>query len=239
MSYDKTVASHYAHGDLLNAIESAFSALGKTIDNVTIEDLAPVDEFHIGGRQATEHLLGQLHLSPHSHVLDIGCGLGGASRYVATHFSSRVTGIDLTDEYIQTGKALCAWLGLDRQVTLEKASALSMPFGNSMFDVGFMLHVGMNIDNKALLFKEVLRVMKPGACLGIYDIMREKDGELAYPVPWAENSDTCKLATLEEYQQALVDAGFVVSKMENRRDFAVNFFQRLAIRASENKGAHL
>lgn len=51
------------------------------------------------------------------------------------------------------------------------------------------------------------------------------------------NSDTCKLATLEQYQQALVDAGFVLSKINNGRVFAVIFFQMLANKATDNKGA--
>ncbi len=109
MSYDKTVSDDYLHGDLINAIEAALPALGKTTENVTIEDLAPVDEFHIGGRVATDNLIDQLNFSEKNHVLDVGCGLGGASRYVATKFKSRVTGIDLTPEYIETGKVL-VWL---------------------------------------------------------------------------------------------------------------------------------
>lgn len=144
MSYDKSVSDHYLHGDLLNAIENALPALGKTTENVAIEDLAPVDEFHIGGRLATDNLIGQLNFSERCHVLDVGCGLGGASRYIASKYKSRVTGIDLTPEYIETGKALCGWLNLDSYVTLEQGSALSMPFQDNVFDGGYMLHVGMN-----------------------------------------------------------------------------------------------
>jgi ubiquinone/menaquinone biosynthesis C-methylase UbiE len=235
MPPDKIVINHYSHGDLLNVIESAVSALGKTTATVTIEDLAPVDEFHIGGRKATDHLLKQLNISPQSHVLDLGCGLGGASRFVATHYHCQVNGIDLTPEYIQTGQALCAWLGLDKQVTLAHGSALCMPYRDNTFDAGFMLHVGMNISDKNALFSESYRVMKPGATFGIYDIMREKDGELIYPLPWAATTQTSKLATPEQYLLALKRAGFVVLKVANRRDFAVDFFQQLAIKAAENK----
>ena len=91
MSNDKAVSEHYTHGDLLNPIHAALAKLGKTVDSVTIEDLAPVDEFHIGGRQATEHLLSQLNFSEQDHILDVGCGLGGASRFVANKYNNRVS----------------------------------------------------------------------------------------------------------------------------------------------------
>jgi ubiquinone/menaquinone biosynthesis C-methylase UbiE len=236
MSYDKTVSDNYLHGDLLNAIEASLSALGKTTGNVTIEDLAPVDEFHIGGRQATDNLIGQLNFTETCHVLDVGCGLGGATRYLASKYKSRVTGIDLTAEYIETGKALSAWLNLDRYITLQQGSALTMPFQDSMFDGGYMLHVGMNIENKASLFSEIYRVLKPGSSFGVYDIMRQKDGELIYPVPWATESSTSKLSTPAEYKQALSDAGFNVTKENNRRDFALEFFKQLRAKTEANGG---
>ena len=236
MSYDKSVSDHYIHGDLLSAIEAALPALGKTTENVTIEDLAPVDEFHIGGRLATENLFDQLNFSEQSYLLDVGCGLGGAARYVATKYKNRVAGIDLTTEYIETGKALCSWLNLERNVTLEQGSALSMPFQNKTFDGGYMLHVGMNIEDKASLFTEIFRVLKPESSFGVYDIMRQKDGELIYPVPWATESNTSKLSTPDQYKQALIDAGFEVSKENNRRDFALKFFKQLRAKTEANGG---
>ena len=148
MSSDKAVSEHYVHGNLLKAIQNALPALGKTIDNITIEDLAPIDEFHIGGRQATENFLGQLNFSEKNHLLDVGCGLGGASRYIAKKYNNRVTGIDLTEEYIETGNILCSWVKLDQRVRLHLGSALSMPFQDESFDGAFMLHVGMNTEGR-------------------------------------------------------------------------------------------
>lgn len=236
MSYDKTVSDHYLHGNLINAIEAALPSLGKTTSTVTIEDLAPVDEFHVGGRLATDNLIEQLNFSAAHHVLDVGCGLGGASRYVATKFNSRVTGIDLTPEYIETGKTLCGWLNLEGKVTLEQGSALSMPFEDNAFDGGYILHVGMNIEDKLALFSEVYRVLKPGAYFGIYDIMRQQEGEVVYPTPWATDSSTSKLATPEQYAQALTEAGFEVSKENIRRDFALEFFKQLRAKIEANGG---
>ena len=236
MLNDKAVSEHYLHGDLLKAIQAAIPKLGKTIDSITIEDLAPVDEFHIGGRLATDNLLDQLDFSEEDHILDVGCGLGGASRFIANKYNNCVTGIDLTQEYIDVGKALCAWVGLDKQVTLHQGSALNLPFEDETFDGAIMLHVGMNIDDKAKLFTEIYRVLRPGASFGVYDVMQITDGELTYPVPWATENSTSKLATPDQYKQALNHAGFKVSKENARGDFALEFFRQMRAKTEANGG---
>jgi hypothetical protein len=69
------ISNHYAHGDLLGAIQRGLEALGRTTGTVTVDDLAPVDEFHIGGRQASQDFLSQFDLPQGMHILDVGCGL--------------------------------------------------------------------------------------------------------------------------------------------------------------------
>lgn len=236
MSYEQSVSQHYTHGSLLNSIEAAIPKLGKTIDSISVEDLGPVDEFHIGGRVATDNLLCQLNFTDKDHILDVGCGLGGASRYIANKYNNQVSGIDLTQEYIDTGTALSKWVGLDEKVSLHQGSALSMNFHNETFDGALMLHVGMNIEDKVQLFKEVYRVLRSGAFFGVYDIMRNNNGALAYPVPWASEDGTSKLATSEEYKEALSEAGFKILTNNNRRDFALEFFKQLKAKTEANGG---
>lgn len=227
MSYEQSISDHYLHGNLLGAIEAAIPKLGKTLAEVTVDDLGPVDEFHIGGRAATNHLLDQLNFSRTDHILDVGCGLGGTSRLVASKYSSRVSGVDLAKEYIDTGKALCRWVGLDKLIDLRQASALEMPFDKESFDGGLMLHVGMNIEDKDLLFREISRVLRPGALLGLYDIMRVGDGDLTFPLPWASSPETNKVATPGQYRQALADAGLHLLSEVSRSDFAIEFFKQM------------
>lgn len=114
-----SVKNHYTHGSLIDAIRGGIEQSGKTIENVDVDDLGPVDEFHIGGRVATESFLDQLDIDPGHHVLDVGCGLGGGSRFAAKKYGCRVTGIDLTDEYVDTGNLPCSWVGLGRQIQLD------------------------------------------------------------------------------------------------------------------------
>jgi ubiquinone/menaquinone biosynthesis C-methylase UbiE len=70
-----------------------------------------------------------------------------------------------------------------------------MPFPDRSFDGAYMLHVGMNIEDKEKLASEVARVLRPGSVFGIYDVMRTGPGELAYPVPWAAR-DLSSLASV-------------------------------------------
>ncbi len=227
MAKSDAVVDHYSHGQLLDAILAGVTALGKTTGTVSVDDLAPVDELHIGGRQASEDFIGQLGLSSDDLVLDVGCGIGGTSRYLASHFGCRVTGLDLTPEYVETGRALCAWVGLAGRVDLCQGSALAMPFESARFDAAVMLHVGMNIADKAGLFAEVNRVLRPGGTFGVYDIMRTSDDPLVYPVPWATVPETSAVATPQDYRKAFVDSGFEMTSERDRRDFAAAFFAAL------------
>jgi ubiquinone/menaquinone biosynthesis C-methylase UbiE len=218
------VSDHYARNGLVAAIRDGVFRLGKTTATVTIDDLAPVDEFHIGGRKATKELLAQLEISAADSLIDIGCGLGGAARLVATQYKCRVTGFDLTRDFVDAGNTLCEWVGVEDRVSLCHASALSIPAAEGSYSCGYMLHVGMNIPDKTKLFAEAARVMRPGARFGVYDVMRTADGELGYPLPWATGPESNALAWREDYLTALQAAGFEILAERNRRDVALAYF---------------
>ena len=236
MSFDEKVSEHYTHGNLLNSVKIGIEQLGKTSSSITVEDIAPLDEFHIGGRQASENFFDQLNFSAEDHLIDVGCGLGGASRFVAKRYNSKVTGIDLTPDYIETGEALCTWLGLDNLVDLQQGSALNMPFEDDVFDGGYMMHVGMNIKDKIGLYKEIFRVLRSGANFGVYDVMMVEEGELMYPVPWATTTNESKVASPGQYKQAMEEAGFSVTAENNRHEFALSFFEQLRKNSSNAGG---
>jgi 2-polyprenyl-3-methyl-5-hydroxy-6-metoxy-1,4-benzoquinol methylase len=105
MELEKSVAQHYAHGTLEETIFSALAASGKDLDHLAPADLAPVDEFHTGGREATIDFAAEMAIEPGLRLLDVGSGLGGASRYFAHEHGCQVTGIDLTEEYVRAAEA--------------------------------------------------------------------------------------------------------------------------------------
>ena len=224
---ERNVALHYSHGTLEAAILEALAAMGKDAAHLKPADLAPVDEFHIGGRAATVAFAAELGVASGMHLLDIGAGLGGAARYFATEHGCRVTGIDVTDDYVRVANALAKRVGLADRVAFQKASALALPFEDGSFDGAYMLHVGMNVFDKDALFAEVHRVLKPGGVFGIYDVMRVGPGEVTLPVPWASSVTTSFLADEATYRRLLERAGFAIEKTRNRRDFALKFFREL------------
>jgi len=236
---EQAVAQHYAHGSLEETILAALAAAGKDVNHLTPKDLAPVDEFHVGGRLATVAFAQQFGPRPGMRLLDIGCGLGGAARYFAQEHGCRVTGIDLSPEYVNVTNALAARVGLDERVSCELGSALALPFAPESFDGAYMFHVGMNIENKAKLFAEVRRVLAPSGWFGIYDVMRLGAGELSYPVPWASGPESSFVDDAESYRRLLVVAGFEVLKERDRRDFALELFAQMRARGAAGAPAPL
>jgi ubiquinone/menaquinone biosynthesis C-methylase UbiE len=233
------IARDYTQKGLEPTILAALLALGKDVDNLRPEDLAPVDEFHIGGRRATEEFAAALGFPPGDHLLDIGCGLGGASRYFAGVRGCRVSGIDLTDEFVRTAAALATGVRLDAMVAYRQGNALDLPFPAETFDGAYMLHVGMNIADKGRLFVEARRVLKPGARFGVYDVMRDHSGDLAFPMPWAATAATSFVEPAAAYRMLLKQAGFEIVSERNRRDFALATFAEMRARAAQGRTSPL
>ncbi|RMD63870.1 MAG: class I SAM-dependent methyltransferase [Alphaproteobacteria bacterium] len=229
---ENAVARHYGSDGLLQRICDGLRAAGIDPSQVRPDDLAPVDEFHIGGRQATKHAISKMALTADDHVLDIGCGIGGTARTLAARIGCRVTGIDLTPEYIAVAEDLTRMTGLDDRITYHVASALDMPFATARFDAAITIHVAMNIHDREGLYREIARVLRPGAVLCIYDVMKKGEGELTFPVPWADTPRTSHLVTPEEMCALLEAAGFEVEEVEDRTDFGIDFFRKaLAVNA--------
>ncbi len=220
------VSEHYTHGGLEAALLERLAEAGKDPQRLTIEDLAPVDEFHVGGREATQELAEQMELSPGLRVLDVGCGIGGPARFLAQRYGCALTGIDLTEEYASVARRLTGRTGLTEHAHFCCASATALPFHAASFDRAYMIHVGMNIADKAAVFAEVARVLRPRGMFAVYDVMRDGSGEVTFPVPWASTPAISFLAPLNVYRAGLEAAGFKIAAERNRRDFAVEFFQR-------------
>ncbi len=233
MSSEAKVAGHYTRGKLEETILQAVALTGSDPGQLKAKDLATVDEFHVGGLEATRELGAQMELGPGLRVLDVGSGIGGPARYFAAEHQCKVTGIDLTEEFVQVARSLTRRAKLDHLAEFVQASALDLAFPVETFDRAYMIHVGMNIADKAGVFREVQRVLKPRGMFVIFDILRAGSGEIAYPVPWALSEETSFVADLKSYRDALEKAGFRVERDRGRRAFGIDFTERMIARGAQ------
>jgi len=222
------IQMHYARSDLGNVILAALERAGKDVKHLTLEELAPVDEFHIRGRAATLELARACGLNSSQRVLDVGSGIGGTSRCLAKEFACRVTGIDLTEEYCNAAVLLSAKVGLADLVDFRQGDATNLPFDDASFDVVWTEHVAMNIPDKSRLYREMHRVLKPGGTLAICDILAGPSDPVLFPVPWARTPDTSFLVQPDELRGLLDDAGFKVKQWSDTTDAARTWFVALA-----------
>jgi MPBQ/MSBQ methyltransferase len=210
------VRGHYSGGDLEGTILGALAEHGIDIDRLTVDDLATLDHLHAGFLPATEHLLAQLDLAPDQRLLDVGAGIGGPARLAADRYGCTVEAVDLSPEFVSLGQSLTSRVGLVESVHHHVGTGEALEFDDGSFDRAMLIHVGMNLADKAAVFAEVRRVLAAGGLFGLYDQMRVSDGALAYPLPWAKTEESSFVETPETYGDLLERAGFAVEATENR-----------------------
>jgi len=214
-------------GQLLAAISSALDAAGVDRASLQPAHLAAVDEFHIRGRRATLEIMEKLALTPHSHVLDLGSGLGGPARTLAELSGCTVTGIDLTPEFCQVATALSEWTGLSDLTSFQVGDATATGLPDDSVDAAMTVHVAMNIPDKRALYAEAFRVLRPGGTFVVYDVLQGEGGEVHYPVPWAADPSTSFPATLDDMRGLLPAAGFDVVSEVDSSDESLAWFQHM------------
>lgn len=204
------IARHYSRGNLLERLRAALLADGADPDRPTVAALAPYDHFHGRGLEATEEVANRLVVAKTDRILDIGSGIGGPARYFAQRFGCQVTGIDLTSEFCEVARDLTRMLRLADRVSFEQGDALMMPFADASFDGAYSMNVAMNIADKDRLYREIHRVLRPGAWLVLSELARGPGPAPVYPTPWAESAAASFLATPAETRQRLEAEGFTI-----------------------------
>jgi ubiquinone/menaquinone biosynthesis C-methylase UbiE len=214
------VSNYYSRGGLLARLNAALAADGADPDHPTAEALAPYDQFHGRGIEATIELADLMSARSGDHLLDVGSGIGGPARYVATRFGCQVTGIDLTAEFCEVARHLTRLAGLDGRVRFETGDALTMPFADNQFDGAYSINVSMNVADKTAFYREIRRVLKPDAWLVLAEVAKGEGGDPEYPTPWAASARTSFLASPEATRAALSSAGFTVVTLRSTAEAA-------------------
>jgi sarcosine/dimethylglycine N-methyltransferase len=202
-----SVRDHYRATGLTERLKTALSTFGTEDQRLTPQQLGALDQFHTRGLAATAELAKLAGITADMSVLDVGAGIGGPARFVAAACGCRVTGVDLSEPFVDAARYLTERAGLSGQVLFQTASALELPFDNGGFDVALLQHVAMNIADRARLYRELRRVLKPGGRFATFDVVLIT-GEPHYPVPWARTPATSFLLTAGATRQAIEPAGF-------------------------------
>lgn len=224
----------YGRGGILDVIFQALSASGRNIDRLKVCDLAPVDEFHIRGREATLELADLAGITPGLRVLDVGSGIGGSARFLAAERGCRATGLDLTEEYVQAAAVLTERVGLSDRAGFIHGSALSLPFEDASFDLVWTEHAQMNIADKGRFYGEIARVLRPGGRLAFHDIFKGRGGEIYHPVPWANEPSGSFLVPAEEAREVMEEAGLEIVAWGDKSRQSLEWFATVLKKVKES-----
>jgi len=236
------IENHYFTPELFEDILERLKGQEINLNNVSRNDIAGVDEFHVRGAEVSKELVRDLGLRD-SHLLDIGCGIGGPSRMLADEFNFNVTGIDISHEFIRTAQKLSDLVGLNHKTKFLQADALDLPFESESFDVVWTQHVQMNISDKAKFYSEIERVLTNNGTFIYYDIFRKDKEDVDYPVPWANDASVSFLETISNMDKILTDLGFLKIQSTDQTykasQFLIGLFEKLKLNGPPELGLNV
>ncbi len=210
MADQDAIARYWGRERLTEAIFDALAARGVDLDALTPETLAPVDQFHGGGKPVTVRLARLAEIRPGTRVLDVGGGFGGPARTLAGEVGWRVAGIGLTASYVGAARVLTARMGVADRVTHQVGDALELPFPDGSFDLVWTQNSGMNIADKERLYQGFHRVLRPGGRIALQEPMAGPVQPALYPVMWSRDGSGSHLRTPEAMRAVIEGAGFRV-----------------------------
>jgi SAM-dependent methyltransferase len=203
----EAVQKQYGVNGLISRVAAALRALGHDPSHPTMEALSLIDQLHTGGLNSTKSQAELAGISKNMRVLDAGCGIGGASRYLVHAYGCRVDAIDVTPQCVEAAAHLNELCGLGNEITVRLGSVTALPYENESFDVVWSQSVAMNVDDKPRMCAEAYRVLKAGGRFSLGCAARGT-GEPYYPLPWAMDPSASFLSTPSEIEQWLHEAGF-------------------------------
>jgi SAM-dependent methyltransferase len=200
------------------------TTVGETIDRLLREHpgldasaggaLDGLDQFHIGGAEAVDLLIGGLALAAGDRVLDVGSGFGGPARQVARRTGHHVVGIDITPAYVDAARDLTARAGLSDLVQFRAGDIAGFE-PDPLFQAAITMHVQMNVPDKAAWFAQIARCLAPGARLALWEVCQPHPAALSWPMPWSLDGTDSFVATAGSLRASIEQAGFSAAEWVN------------------------
>lgn len=236
-----SVAHHYGRSGLLERVDDALRSLGKDPQQLTPDELAPLDQFHIGGKAATLSIAKASGIHASQRVLDIGGGLGGPARMLARQTGCHVTVLDLMPEFCEVGRELTRRCELQDKVDFLQGDALAMPFESASFDAVWSQHSSMNIPEKPKLYSEIARVLKPGGKYVMHEVFSGANQPVLYPSPWASAAEQSFILPPEESKGLMAAAGLREIYWQDTTEAGAEWFSKRlsSAQARDSLGIHL
>ncbi|MBB6410224.1 class I SAM-dependent methyltransferase [Mesorhizobium sangaii] len=222
------VRDHYRATGLTERLKTVLAALGPDDQLLTTQQLSALDQFHTRGLAATAELAQLAGVAAGMSVLDVGSGVGGPARFLAATYGCQVTGVDISEPFVDAARYLTDRTGQSGQLSFQTASALELPFDDGRFEIVLLQHVAMNISDRAQLYREIRRVLKPGGRFATFDVVLAV-GEPHYPLPWARTPATSFLMTIGATREAIEPAGFRILTWQDDTEVAKAWFAQLRV----------
>ena len=232
-SYLESITDHYGRAHLTDRIRTSFKQAGKDFESLSRDDLTVFDEFHIRGRKATRDLAEIAGIQEGIRLLDIGCAVGGPSRTLAAEWGCRVTGLDIIEEYCRAAHSLTTTTRLSQKAAYVNGDAAVLPFAGGVFDMVWIQHVTMNIEDKNRLFEEIRRVLNPKGRLAVFEVCSGLNTPPIYPVPWAGDSTIDFLVAPDTFYRILNEAGFEALIWDDVSKASLDWFQKASAKAAQ------
>jgi len=214
-----SLEAHYSARDIEARILTALRAAGLNPEQRLSPDaLGALDHFHTGGLRVSRELMELAQIRAEDRVLDIGAGLAGPARMLASAVRCHVDCLEMSADFCAGAALLNRLTGLEDRIEVHKGSALDMPFPDDSFDVVWMQNVGMNIADKRKLYAEICRVLKPGGRFAFQEMAAGKSATTYFPLPWATDPADSFLVSAEEMRSLLGESGFSTELLEDTSD---------------------
>ena len=222
--YVRSLNKQYGHQELEQRILEGLKASGCNLDDLSCDDLAPIDHFHIRGKPASLELARLAGIQSGLKVLDVGGGIGGSARMLANEFGCQVTVLDITQVFCDIGTMLTARTGLKDRVDFQQGDAMTLPFPDNSFDIVWTQHSSMNIPDKPRMYQEVRRVLNADGRLAMYEIMAGAVTPVLFPVPFAADDALSFLLPPNEVCSIIEKSGFNKIKWQDVTTLSMKWY---------------